>query len=136
MPPTATWGGSRADGPVASGPGKQIQVVLTVRGRQVDAAISGPQGVRLQAQGEVKVDETTSPRRVDWVNFTTADQQDLPPLAGIYKLDATTFTVCTGGMNGPRPQEFKPGEGVLSEVVVFRREPESTAGATKPSSSR
>ena len=115
---------------------KQIHVVLTVRGRQVDAAINGPQGIRLQAQGEVKVDETTSPRQVDWMNFTSADQQDLPPLAGIYKLDGNTFTVCTGGMNGTRPKEFKPGEGVLSEVVVFRREPESTAEATKPSTSR
>jgi uncharacterized protein (TIGR03067 family) len=119
-----------------AGARKQIQVVLTVRGRRVDAAITAPQGIRLDAQGEVKVDETTSPRKVDWVNFSGADQQEFPPIAGIYKLDGDTLTVCNGGMNGSRPKEFKSGDGVLAEVVVFQREPESTAAADKSSSQR
>jgi uncharacterized protein (TIGR03067 family) len=115
-----------------AGARKEIRVILTVRGRQVDVAISTPQGIRAKAQGVVKFDETTSPRQVDWINFTSADQQEFPQIPGIYKLDGDTFTVCNGGMNGSRPKEFKPGDGVLSEVVVFQRERVASADKAKP----
>jgi uncharacterized protein (TIGR03067 family) len=115
-----------------AGARKEIRVILTVRGRQVDVAISTPQGVRVQAQGVVKLDEATSPRQVDWINFTSADQQEFPKIPGIYKLDGDTFTVCNGGMNGSRPKEFKPGDGVLSEVAVFQRERVASTAKTKP----
>ena len=119
------------DGP--RGARKEIRVILTIQGRQVDVAHQHAQGIRLQAQGEVKLDETTSPRKVDWIKFTSADQQEFPQIPGIYKLDGDTFTVCTGGMNGSRPREFKPGDGVFSEVVVFQRERVASAEKTKPS---
>jgi uncharacterized protein (TIGR03067 family) len=119
-----------------AGARKEIRVILTVRGRQVDVAISTPQGIRVQAQGLVKFDEATSPRQVDWINFTSADQQEFPLIPGIYKLDGNTFTVCNGGMNGSRPKEFKPGDGVLSEVVVFERERVATADKPKPAATR
>jgi hypothetical protein len=79
----------------------------------------------------VKLDETTSPRHVDWINFTSADQQEFPQIPGIYKLDGDTLTVCNGGMNGSRPKEFKPGDGVLSEVAVFQRQRVASAATTK-----
>ena len=117
-----------------AGAKKEVRVVLSVRGRRVDASIATPQGIRFQVHGEVKVDETTSPRRLDWVKFTGADQQDFPEIPGIYKLDRDTFTVCNGGLNGTRPREFKPGDGLLAEVVVFKREPEPVASKTKSNS--
>ena len=129
--PTAIWAGSRADGP----PGR----VLVRRSRSSSPsraarrlAVNTAQGIRLQRQGEVKLDETTSPRKLDWINFSSADQQEFPQIPGIYKLDGDTFTVCNGGMNGSRPKEFKPGDGVLSEVVVFQRERVAAAEKTKP----
>ena len=76
-----------------AGARKEIRVVLTVRGRQVDIAISTPQGIRAQAHGVVKFDETKSPRQVDWINFTSADQQEFPQIPGIYKLDGDTLTI-------------------------------------------
>jgi uncharacterized protein (TIGR03067 family) len=109
----------------------EVRVVLAVQGRRVDASIATPQGIRFQVHGEVKVDETTSPRQLDWVKFTGADQQDFPGIPGIYKLDRDTFTVCNGGLNGTRPTEFKAGDGLLAEVVVFKREPEPVASKTK-----
>jgi uncharacterized protein (TIGR03067 family) len=115
-----------------AGARKEIQVTLTIQGRRVDAAISAPKGIRLQVQGELKLDETTSPRMLDWINFTSADQQEFPQIPGIYKLDGDKFTVCNGGMNGSRPTEFKPGDGVLAEVVVFQRERVASAAKTKP----
>ena len=131
-PPTATWAGSRVAGRPARARARKSRSFSTFRGRQVDVAISTPQGIRVQAQGEVKLDETTSPRQVDWINFTSADQQEFPQIPGIYKLDGDTFTVCNGGMNGSRPKEFKPGDGVLSEVVVFQRERVAATDKAKP----
>jgi uncharacterized protein (TIGR03067 family) len=119
-----------------AGARKEIRVILTVRGRQVDVAITMPQGIRIQAQGVVKLDETTSPRQVDWIDFTSADQQEFPLIPGIYKLDGDTLTVCNGGMNGARPKEFKPGDGVLSEVAIFQRERVASTNTSKPGGTR
>ncbi len=110
---------------------REMKVVLDVQGRRVDAVITTPQGLNLKAQGEVKIDETTSPRTLDWVKFTGPDQQELPSILGIYKLDRESLVVCTGGFNGDRPAEFKPGEGVLSEVVTFRRPPAPSSEKAK-----
>jgi uncharacterized protein (TIGR03067 family) len=115
-----------------AGARKEIQVSLSIQGRHVEVDIKTPQGIRLRAQGEVKIDETASPHKVDWINFSSADEQEYPQIPGIYKLDGDSFTVCTGGMNGSRPREFKPGDGVLSEVVVFQRERVASAEKTKP----
>jgi uncharacterized protein (TIGR03067 family) len=112
----------------------EVRVVLAVQGRRVDASIATPQGIRLQVHGEVKVDQTTSPRQLDWVKFTGADQQEFPGIPAIYKLDRDTFIVCNGGLDGPRPTEFKSGDGLLAEVVVFKREPEPAPSKTKSAS--
>ncbi|MGP0062153.1 MAG: TIGR03067 domain-containing protein [Isosphaeraceae bacterium] len=106
---------------------REIQVALEIQGRRVDAVVTTPHGINLKAQGEVKIDETTAPRALDWIKFNGPDQQELPAILGIYKLDRETFVVCTGGFNGDRPTEFKSGEGVLTEVVTFRRPP-ATSG--------
>jgi len=95
--------------------------VIEIKGRGVCAAIKTPQGLDFQVQGELKLDETTSPRSLDWKKLIGPDQQPLPEIAAVYKIDGETFTVCNGGFLGARPKEFKPGEGVLADVVVFHR---------------
>jgi uncharacterized protein (TIGR03067 family) len=109
----------------------EVRVVLTVQGRRVNASIATPQGIRFQVQGEVQVDETTTPRRLDWVKFTGADQQEFPEIPAIYKLNGNSFIVCNGGLHGARPKEFKSGDGLLAEVVEFKREPEPVARKPK-----
>ncbi len=106
-----------------AGARRELRVILDVRGQTIDAAITTPGGMRLKFKGEVKLDDTTSPRSVDWIKLAGADQLEVPPISGIYKFERDTFTVCNGGLNGSRPSEFKAGDGVLSEVVVFQREP-------------
>jgi uncharacterized protein (TIGR03067 family) len=105
-----------------AGARRQIRVALLVHGHQVDATITTPQGLCIKLRGEVNLDDSTAPRHIDWIKFTGADQQEFPPIAGIYKLNGDHFTVCNGGMNGARPSAFKSGDGVLTEVVVFQRE--------------
>jgi uncharacterized protein (TIGR03067 family) len=104
-----------------AGTRREIHVVIEIKGRDVHAAIKTPQGLDFQVQGELKLDETTSPRSLDWKKFSGPDQQPLPDIAAVYKIEGDTFTVCNGGFLGSRPKEFKPGEGVLADVVVFHR---------------
>ncbi|HKI16286.1 MAG TPA: TIGR03067 domain-containing protein [Isosphaeraceae bacterium] len=113
-----------------AGARREIRVTLDIQGRRVDAAITTPQGVRLQVRGELKLDEASSPHSLDWIKFTGADQQEFPPIPAIYKIDRDTFTVCNGGLNGSRPREFKAGDSVLEDVVVFQRI--GTASQDKP----
>lgn len=105
-----------------AGARREVRVILQIDGRKVDASINTPQGIRFRLRGELKLDESTSPRSLDWVKFSGADQQEFPDVLGIYKINRETFTICNGGLNGPRPKEFKSGEGLLSEVIVFERE--------------
>jgi uncharacterized protein (TIGR03067 family) len=105
-----------------AGARREVQVVLNFQGRRVDATIKTPQGIRFEVQGEVRLDETTLPRSLDWINFSGADQQEFPQLPAIYKLDRDTFTLCNGGMNGSRPKEFKPGDGALADLLTFERQ--------------
>jgi len=113
-----------------AGARREIRVTLDIQGRRVDADIATPQGVRIRVRGELKLDEKSSPRSLDWIKFMGADQQEFPPIPAIYKIDRDTLTVCNGGLNGPRPREFKAGDGVLAEVVVFQRL--GTASPDKP----
>jgi uncharacterized protein (TIGR03067 family) len=114
-----------------AGARKEVRVLLEIKGRQATASIKTPHGMRLLLEGEIKLDESTSPRQLDWINFTGADQQEFPPLLAIYSVAGDRFTVCNGGMNGARPTKFKAGDGILAEVVVFERVPRVAAGKAK-----
>jgi uncharacterized protein (TIGR03067 family) len=109
----------------------EVRVVLQIDGHKVDASINTPQGIRFRLRGELKVDESTSPRSLDWVKFSGADQQEFPDVLGIYKIHRDTFTIRNGELSGPRPKEFKSGEGVLCEVIVFERERIASAAKDK-----
>jgi uncharacterized protein (TIGR03067 family) len=114
-----------------AGQRRELRVALDIQGKRVEAVVTTRLGLNLRAQGEVKIDENTSPRTVDWIKFNGPDQQELPVILGIYKFDRESFVVCTGGFNGDRPTEFKPGEGVLTEVVTFRRPAASSRDKAK-----
>jgi uncharacterized protein (TIGR03067 family) len=104
-----------------AGARKQVRVVLEVKGKVVSVAITTPQGLDFQAEGELKLDEKTTPRSLDWQHFIGPGEQPLPEIAGVYKIEGDTFTVCNGGFHGARPKEFKPGESALADLVVFHR---------------
>jgi uncharacterized protein (TIGR03067 family) len=106
-----------------AGAKRLVQVVLDVQGRDVEASITLPRGMKIRVHGELRIDETVSPRVLDWVKFNGPDDNELPEILGIYKLENDTLTVVNGGLHGGRPREFKPGEGLLGDLVTFRRLP-------------
>jgi uncharacterized protein (TIGR03067 family) len=100
---------------------RELQVELEVIGQDVKVAITTPQGLNIKVRGGLRLNESTSPRSLDWVRLYGPDEQPLPEIAAIYKVDGETFTVCNGGFLGARPREFKAGDGALADVVVFKR---------------
>ena len=115
-----------------AGARQKIVVVLDVEGNKANVDVTTPQGVKLHASGELRINESVAPRALDWVGFTGLDSQDLPDILAIYEINGETFKVCNGGPNSARPSEFKPGENVLADVHVFER----AKAAAAPESAR
>jgi uncharacterized protein (TIGR03067 family) len=126
---------ARLQGPwtTKAGPRRDILVVLEVQGHRARVRITLPHGPTLCVRGELTVDETAAPRALNWTKFVGLDGQDLPDIPAIYEVQGDTFRVCNGGPNGDRPTEFKPGDGVLADLLVFERPgPESRSSAPAP----
>jgi uncharacterized protein (TIGR03067 family) len=104
-----------------AGARREVSVTLDIVGRDVTLQVAAPNGVSFAVRGEIRVDESASPRALDWVRFSTPDHEELPEIPAIYELRDGSFRVCNGGPNNPRPSEFKPGDGVLADVYVFER---------------
>ena len=104
-----------------AGSDREYLVALDVVGDRVAVQITTPQGLKIRAKGEIRLDQTTSPRRLDWVKLMAGDLQALPEVQGVYKLEDDALIMCNGGFNGSRPTEFVAGDGPLAEVLTFRR---------------
>jgi uncharacterized protein (TIGR03067 family) len=105
-----------------AGPKHAFPVAVEIRGCSVTVTVTPPVGPKIEAVGEIQVDESASPKRLDWVRFTTIDgEQPFPEIAAIYELDGDVLRICNGGPNNPRPSDFTPGDGVLADVLTFRR---------------
>ena len=96
-------------------------VRIEFKGRAVAATISTPQGQKIRAEGEVKIDESVQPKALDWVKFTTLDGEEVPEMHAIYRLEDGRLYIRSGGFNDDRPTGFNPGEGVWAKVLVFQR---------------
>jgi uncharacterized protein (TIGR03067 family) len=104
-----------------AGARRELKVTLDVIGRSIEVRIVTPQGLTIRAQGELRLDETADPRTVDWVNLRVAGQENVPDIPAIYEVRGDTCTICNGGPSGSRPSAFKPGDGVLADVLTFER---------------
>jgi uncharacterized protein (TIGR03067 family) len=101
---------------------KEFAVTIEVKGREVAATITPKIGPKLKANGELQLDESVTPRSLDWVKFSTRDGTEVPTLHAIYRLEGDRLIVRSGGFNDDRPKAFeKGGEGVWTEVLVFTR---------------
>jgi uncharacterized protein (TIGR03067 family) len=104
-----------------AGARRELKVTLDVTGQVIQVRIVTPKGLTIRAQGELRIDETTTPRAVDWVKLRVAGQERFPDIPAIYELHGETLTICNGGPSGGRPSAFKPGDGVLADVLSFER---------------
>jgi uncharacterized protein (TIGR03067 family) len=101
---------------------KEVEVVLTIKGCRVNATITTPAGMKVKAAGELKLDEATQPKSLDWIKFKTPDGVEVPELQAIYRLEGNRLTLRSGGFNDSRPTTFEPGDGIWADVLVFERQ--------------
>ena len=104
-----------------AGPKGDIRVRLDVEGRRVKVKIGLPGGLSLAATGELSVDESASPRSLDWGKCRAPDGSELPEVLGIYEFRDGVLRVCNGGPNNDRPTDFADGDGPLASVVLFEK---------------
>jgi uncharacterized protein (TIGR03067 family) len=110
-----------------AGPDHAIAVTLTIAGHHATVRLALPSGDTFQARGEVRLDETATPKAWDWVKFTGLDGQELPEIPAIYELDGDTLTVCNGGPANDRPTQFEAGESSLADLYRFHRQKGNSA---------
>lgn len=118
---------------VKAGPKGDIPVTLAIKGSEVAVDFASPLGIKVHAEGKLKINESTIPKTIDWVGFSIIDGQDFPDVLGIYELVADTFKTVSGGSNDRRPSEFKKGDGALADVLVFTRAKSDLARTESPS---
>jgi uncharacterized protein (TIGR03067 family) len=78
-------------------------------------------------RGIYRIDPTTSPKRVDWMDEIGPDAGKT--ILAIYKLEGCKFTFCAAEPGHPRPTEFRTRQGQVLRVSV--REEPSTAEMRK-----
>ena len=103
------------------GPRKDADVLLEIKGNAVSATIQTAKGMRILADGEIRIDERMRPKALDWVKFTTVDGHEVPLILAIYRIEGDRLIIRSGGFNDRRPTAFEGGEGIWSEVLVFER---------------
>jgi len=116
---------------VKAGPKRDIPVTLSIKGDEACVDFASPLGIKVHAEGRVKINDSTSPKTVDWVGFSFVDGQEFPDVLGIYTLGDETFTMVNGGPNDRRPSTFQKGDGALADVLVFTRAKREIAGAIR-----
>ncbi|MDB5350811.1 MAG: hypothetical protein JWN86_2058 [Planctomycetota bacterium] len=104
-----------------AGPKRDIPVTMAIKGHQVIVDVASPLGLAIHAEGRLKIDESTSPKTIDWVEFSIVDGHEMPEVLGLYELKGDTFKTVNGGPNNGRPSEFKKGDGALADILVFSR---------------
>ena len=101
------------------GPEKNIPIVVEFKGK-VAIILATIQERELNIKGEIKLDETKTPKQWDWTKFESEGNHIEDNLA-LYKFDGEKLVLCSGGPGNPRPTEFKDGDGGMPSLIEFTR---------------
>ena len=81
----------------------------------------------LDLKGEIKLDETKSPKTWDWTKFKGPNGDEPEDNLAIYKFDGEDkIILCSGGPGNERPTKFEAGENGPPNLVEFTRVKEET----------
>ena len=109
------------------GPEKDRPLVLVIDGPKATATFTRDDGTEVALKGDLKVDDTTSPRHLDWTGFTGPNGNVVEDNLAIYELDGDTLRLCSGGPGNERPNKFEEGTDGPPHLIVLKREKEKDA---------
>ena len=104
------------------GPEKNVPLTLVIEGTKANASFTRPDGTDVALKGKIKIDESKSPKQMDWTGFVRPDGNDAEDNLGIYELDGDTLKVCNGGPGNDRPAKFEEGTDGPPHIIVLKRE--------------
>ncbi len=121
---------------VFHGPGKET---MTIQGDNLVTLAKGARGMELRFQGRIQLDESASPKTIDFLDVKVGTRKQ-PNALGIYQLDGDTLTLHKSGRGRPRSNVFETGseQGRVATwtrgtvVVQGRPTPGITEGTSKP----
>ena len=106
------------------GPDAGRTIHLDVTGKTLRVWFKGADGQEHQAKGEIRLDESTRPRAMDWLKLTR-DGREGPDNPAIYRLDGDTLQIRFPGPDQQRPADFVPddrgGPTSRSRTAIFQR---------------
>ena len=112
-------------------------LIWVIRAGRCNVSVRAPDGVTTIHDVELTIDETTTPKSLDFKGGIAPEGPLKSISRSIYELDGNTLKICAGYPDGPRPSEFKAGvEGRAPELLIFERRgnstPEADTDAEKP----
>ncbi len=114
-----------------AGPRKNLPMTLTLQGQDATVSFTTRQHGKVELKGKVILDESKSPKTLDWTGFLGPMGQAVPDNLAIYRLSekGDQLKICSGGPGNERPDRFEEGEGGPPHILIFRR-PLNDSGAT------
>ena len=107
----------------AVGPNKDRTIVITFKESKVEAKLTGENGDEMEFKGEFTINESASPKSIDFVKFKGSNGDEVGDNLGLYKVEGDSLTISVGGPGNARATEFKAGEGVDgAHLWTFTRE--------------
>lgn len=107
-----------------AGPKKDRPITLVIKGDDATLTVTTRQGAEVELKGTIKLDESKSPRSLDFADFKGPMGDVAGDNLSIYELDdkGDVLRMCSGGPGGGRPDKFEEGQdGQPPRIVIFRR---------------
>ncbi len=103
------------------GPNEDTPVTVEFKDKEVVVTVEAGDGNEIMINGEYKLDEKATPKRIDLTKFQSPEGETSPDNLGIYELKDDELKICTGGPGAERPTEFSPHEEGGKGTIVLKR---------------
>lgn len=105
---------AKLQGEWKSGTRVGTSITLKITGSRFSASFVNENQQQVTVEGKLRLDETSNPRRLDWVETSVvASGDEVPDLLGIYEIEGETLRFCRS--TDVRPEHFD------SRTLIFSR---------------
>ncbi|MBX6311465.1 MAG: TIGR03067 domain-containing protein [Isosphaeraceae bacterium] len=112
------------------GPNRDIPLTMEIQDRSLTLALPTPGGDLRVFKGEIRLDESKSPKQMDWVKMMS-EGLELPDSLAIYELTGDELKIASSGPKKERPTRFAE-EGPSRTVTFQRQKPDDRAKESAP----
>jgi uncharacterized protein (TIGR03067 family) len=106
------------------GPNEDIEITIEFQDKAVLVTVPDGNGGEIQINGEYILDEKATPKKIDFIKFSSPDGGSVEDNLGIYQLNEAgdEVKICTGGPGQDRPDAFVPqGDGGRGTITLKKK---------------